>query len=288
MKVRRTAAMTMVVALGLSACESDSESPGSAGLATLKVAAATSGALPDADGYQVTLADRLGSELGANAEWSVGVVAARTYTVQLSNVAANCTVAGDNPRTIAVEPGQQLTVTFAVACTASVRVLTETTGIDADATGFLVAIGTDAQARVPTSGSTVVSSSADGTLPLRIADVAANCTPDPANPATVSVTQPVTDVTLRFSCIRATGEVVVTLSTQSWSGECDNLTVLMDDQRLPLIAGKATYFKDVPMGPQVVTIELIEGCSTEGDGTRTVSVSPLLTSGVHFEVWGVF
>jgi hypothetical protein len=283
--MRAHAGLALATAMMLGGCDSATETQADG---TLKVVVATSGALPDADGYQVTLAGRLGSALGANAEWSADELTPGSYTLQLTGVATNCTIEGDNPRSILVEPGRLVTITFVVACTASVRIVTETTGIDVDASGFLVAIGTGALARLPTSGSTVVPSMADGTLPVEVSDVAANCVPDPGNPTTVSVTQVVTDVTLRFNCARATGEVAVTLSTQSWSGECDNLAVLLDDARLPLIAGKVTHFKDVATGPHVLSIELMEGCSAQGASSVPVTVLALQTASVQFQVYGVF
>ncbi len=280
--------MTVAVALALGACESDSESPGSAGLATLKVVATTSGAVPDADGYVVSVADRVGSELGANAEWSVGEVTPGAYTVQLSGIAANCTVDGDNPRSIVVETGRLATITFAVASTASVRILTETTGIDADASGFLVTIGTGAQARVPTSGSLVVSSTADGTLPLKVSDVAANCTPDPGNPTTIAVAEAITDVTLRFNCATALSAVRVSLTTNTWGAECDTLIATLDGQPRLLIEGTFTLFEDVPPGPHVVGISgLPAECFLRGESTIAVTATALQTARVSFWVDGI-
>jgi hypothetical protein len=278
--------MVMAIAMALGACDNATES---AGNGTLKVMAATSGALPDADGYVVTLADRPGAELGANAEWSAGELAPGSYTLQLTGIAANCTVEGDNPRSIVVETGRLAAITFAVACTASLRILTETTGVDPDATGFVVTIGGAAPARVPASGSTVVPSGADGTLPVQVTDVAANCVPDPANPTTVSVAQPLTDVTLRFSCTRALGAVRVSLTTNAWGWECDTLVVSVDELRQPIIAGTPTIFEGLEPGAHMVVLSgLSEECSVRGDATVPVTLAGLQTMQVNFKVDGIF
>jgi TolB protein len=42
------------------------------------------------------------------------------HSLTLAGVASNCTVAGDNPRTVQVTAGAQVSVTFTVSCTASV------------------------------------------------------------------------------------------------------------------------------------------------------------------------
>ena len=276
----------MAIAMALGACDNATES---ADNGTLNVMAATSGAFPDADGYLVTLAARQEAALAANAEWSVDELTPGSYTLQLTGIAANCTVEGDNPRSIVVETGRLATITFAVACTASVRILTETTGVDPDASGFVVTIGIGAPSRVPASGSTVVQSSADGTLPLKVADVAANCTPNPGNPTTIAVAEAITDVTLRFNCATALSAVRVSLTTDAWDAECDTLIATLDGEPRPLIEGTFTLFEDVPPGPHVVGISgLPADCFLRGESTIAVTATALQTARVSFWVDGIF
>jgi hypothetical protein len=86
--------MVMAIAMALVACDNATES---AGNGTLKVMAATSGTLPDADGYLVTLAARQEAALAANGEWSAGDLAPGSYTLHLTGIAANCTVEPGEP-----------------------------------------------------------------------------------------------------------------------------------------------------------------------------------------------
>src|SRR5690242_5023391 len=82
----------------------------------LTVTTATTGSAPDPDGYTVTVDQGTPQAIGSNATLTVTSLAPGNHTVGLSGLAANCTVAGDNPSTVAVTAGATATVTFTVAC----------------------------------------------------------------------------------------------------------------------------------------------------------------------------
>src|SRR5947207_15999536 len=67
--------------------------------------------------------------IGANTSVTFSGVTPGDYTVSLADVAANCTMSGANPRTVAVPPGGTGSTTFAVRCTAppTTGILTVTT-----------------------------------------------------------------------------------------------------------------------------------------------------------------
>lgn len=82
----------------------------------LTVTTATTGSAPDPDGYTVTVDQGTPQAIGSNATLTVTSLAPGNHTVGLSGLAANCTVGGDNPSTVAVTAGATATVTFTVAC----------------------------------------------------------------------------------------------------------------------------------------------------------------------------
>ncbi len=89
--------------------------PGSPGAIT--VTTTTTGLVPDPDGYQLqTDGDPAVVAIGTSATLVLPALAPGTHTLQLNGVAPNCTVGGENPRTIEVVAGAPITVDFTVAC----------------------------------------------------------------------------------------------------------------------------------------------------------------------------
>src|SRR5947208_8417786 len=83
---------------------------------SLAVAAAAAGQDLDPDGYPVTVYGGQSRSLGINTSTTYALTAA-SHTVELSGIAANCTVSGQNPRTVTV-PTSGTTTTFSITCTA--------------------------------------------------------------------------------------------------------------------------------------------------------------------------
>lgn len=83
---------------------------------TLQVTAATSGDDLDPDGYTVAVSGQTSQNVGANGSVSFPNLAPADYQVELSGVADNCTVGGDNPRTVTVSANTTTTTTFSVTC----------------------------------------------------------------------------------------------------------------------------------------------------------------------------
>src|SRR6476661_862449 len=84
------------------------------------VTTTTTGEGQDADGYQVQLDETGEGPIGLDDSLPVNGVSAGDHLVTLNGVAANCSVAGDNPRTVTIAPGGVDTAAFAVSCVASV------------------------------------------------------------------------------------------------------------------------------------------------------------------------
>src|SRR2546421_144635 len=90
--------------------------PTGGGTGTLTVTTSTTGSDLDPDGYTVTLDGGATSQSVAT-NGSVSFTGpAGDHSVALSDVAANCTVSGANPRTVTVPSGGTATTTFSVSC----------------------------------------------------------------------------------------------------------------------------------------------------------------------------
>ncbi len=111
-----------------------------------------------------------------------------SYTLELVHVADNCTVGGENPRTVQVSEGETVSVTFQVACTADghIKVTVVTTGEDRDDMYTLAFNGDDRTVLVGPNQFVLLSLPA-ATYSVELRDVAANCSVAGANPVSVDV-----------------------------------------------------------------------------------------------------
>lgn len=108
----------VIAALGvLAACDDDGPAgPGTVdGEGTIQVAVISSGATPDPDGYVISVE---GFDDRSVADGTIEITDAPvgTRTLELTDLAVNCSVDGDNPREVTVLPGETVTTTFAVQC----------------------------------------------------------------------------------------------------------------------------------------------------------------------------
>lgn len=85
---------------------------------SLTVSTATTGLSLDLDGYTIALDGGGTRTIGANDNVTFDQLEARDYAVELGDVASNCTVSGDNPRTVSVPAGSTRETSFAISCTA--------------------------------------------------------------------------------------------------------------------------------------------------------------------------
>src|SRR5206468_6915811 len=83
----------------------------------LTVTAATTGQDLDPDGYTVTVDGGQSRSLGVNTSTTYSGLTATSHTVELTGIAGNCTVSGQNPRTVTVATSGT-TTTFTITCAA--------------------------------------------------------------------------------------------------------------------------------------------------------------------------
>ncbi len=83
----------------------------------LQVATNTSGAVPDQDGYTLSVDDVESGAIGPAAQRTIADLESGAHRIALSGVSANCEVQGQNPRAVSVVAGQTVSETFAIVCT---------------------------------------------------------------------------------------------------------------------------------------------------------------------------
>jgi len=103
---------------------------GSTATGTLDVTTATSGSDLDPDGYTVTVDGTTSQAIGTNDAARFGGLAEGSHTVQLTGVAANCTVSGSNPQSVTVTAGSLTTTGFSVSC-GTISTVTRVRGLGA-------------------------------------------------------------------------------------------------------------------------------------------------------------
>lgn len=84
---------------------------------SLEVTTTTTGEGTDPDGYLVTVDAGPGEPIGADQVLTIPDIPVGNRQVELTEIASNCTVTGDNPTTAAVPLGGSATVSFDVSCT---------------------------------------------------------------------------------------------------------------------------------------------------------------------------
>src|SRR5436190_2231826 len=162
---------------------------------SIQVTAATAGIDLDPNGYAVQVdGTSLRQLLGAGTATFDGL-AGGDHSVVLSGAAGNCTVAGDNPRTLHVITGgaardtaRTLFQVTCVAVTGSIEVKATTSGVDFTPNGYSVLIDVGSLAPLPVNGATTVGGLTAGDHTVRLVGPAGNCTIAGDNPRAVHVT----------------------------------------------------------------------------------------------------
>jgi len=83
---------------------------------SIRLTTSTSGEDLDEDGYSISIDGFPLGPIGLNGSQTVSNLAAGDHTLVLAGLAFNCSVSGDNPRTVTVTSGQEATVSLAVTC----------------------------------------------------------------------------------------------------------------------------------------------------------------------------
>jgi hypothetical protein len=168
--------------------------PNTASTGGIQVTVATTGNSPDPDGYSVSVDGGTGQSIDLNGSRTVANLTPGSHSVELSGVAENCTVGGDNPRTVPVTAGQNAAAAFTVACTTpspgtgSIQISVATSGSSPDPDGYTLSIDGGQAQSIGVNGSRTVQNVQPGAHTIQLSGAAQNCTVGGDNPRTVNVT----------------------------------------------------------------------------------------------------
>src|SRR5205809_991613 len=254
---------------------------------SIQVTAATAGIDLDPNGYAVQLdGASLRQLLGAGTVTFDGL-AGGDHSVVLSGAAGNCTVAGDNPRTLHVITGgaarDTARTTFQVTCvalTGSVQVTAATSGVDVAPNGYTVLIDVGSLAPLPLNGATTIGGLTAGDHSVRLVGAPGNCTIAGENPRAVhvtagGVTRDTARTTFAVTCVAVTGTVQVTARTAGIDLDTNGYTVRRGNgQQQPLAPNGAAVIEGVSGGDHtVILFGAATNCTITGDTPRTVHVT---------------
>lgn len=215
------------------------------------------------------------------------------HTLTVSDVARNCDLAGENPRTATVAPGDTVEVVLTVTCalTGSVRATVTTTGVDLDPDGYYVSVqggGETQQRSIGTNASVTIAQLLAGDYTVTLLGLAGNCTVSGANPVTTTVVSGATaDVAFSVTCTPF-GSLQVTTVTTGADLDPNGYTV-------QLIGPSASGF-EIPTNGAVTRDQLLPGdyvvtllgaaanCTVVPPNPRTVTVAGGATASVTFDV----
>src|SRR5213082_625278 len=295
-------AAAAVTLIGAAACN-DSQSPrprallGLPDVGTLAVTVTTSGSNTPS-GYTVIVDGSSSQSVGATGVATFLGLPSGSHTVLLSGVPSNCSVSGDNPRTVSLIAGLVAATTFSVSCTApppppttgDLTVTTGTSGSNIDADGYTVTGDGNASKSIGTNGSVTFTGLSAASHTVVLSGVASNCSVSGGPSRTVSVPADGTASTsFSVSCAAPppqTGNLTVTTSTTGSNLDPDGYTATVDGGASQAIGtnGSVTFSGLSAASHTVVLSGVASNCSVTGGMSRTVSVPAGGTASTSFSV----
>jgi len=82
----------------------------------IEISVRTNGTALDTDGYRVRIDGIRAQAVAANGAITLSDISHGAHSVELTELAENCAVEGENPRTIVVPNGRTFSVSFVVEC----------------------------------------------------------------------------------------------------------------------------------------------------------------------------
>jgi Tol biopolymer transport system component len=260
---------------------------------TIEVTTSTGGTEQDADGYTLQIGEGSPEAIGAAATLTVPDISPGSYRVLLGGVNANCSLAGDNPRTVNVLAGETATLAFAVTCiatTGSLSISAVTSGPSPDGDGYAISIdGTDRGA-LGVNGAAIITEIPPGNHVVGLSGVAANCQIQGDNLRAVTIVAGA-EGKLAYTIVCGdpppeAGSLRLTTSTDGPDPDPDGYTFAVDggtDQ--PISATGTTTLTNVSAGDHNVQLGAVAGnCTLQGTNPRSVTVSGGATANVSFAI----
>lgn len=231
--------------------------------AVLVLSTITTGGDPDVTGYLLVVDGVNYAQLDVTAERELPLVPGQ-HSLGLSDVARNCAITGENPRTFTVVAGQRLAVTFQLACPKfnTIDVVIATTGVSLDQNGYVLSRDGSVLQHVASLDHAHLADVAPGSYLFRLSSVAGNCTVAGGSSRIVTVTEDQSlTITFDVNCISRTddtpGEKLV-VSGREAGGDA-NLEIMNPDgsgrQRLTDDAGEEMVPEFSPDGSMILFVD---------------------------------
>jgi hypothetical protein len=277
--------------LAVAGCDDDDNTGPDQG--TLRVVVTATGTPADPDGFDVLIDDvDVGNIPAAGGTLADRVLDPDDYEVELGGVASNCTVAGDNPRTVTITDGDLTTTTFAVTCaaatTGTVTINTTTAGDNPDANGFQVSVGGAAAQAIAATGTLDVTNVAIGDAPVLLTDVAGNCAVTEDNPTILTVTAAGPNTaTFTVDCDLNEGSAAVAFATTGANLDADGFDLTVDGgTAIPVanVNGIITVSDLAPGDHDFVIGGVAANCTVTGGNTQTITIADAAVADVDFAV----
>ncbi len=258
--------------LVLAACEDN----GTGVVEDLVITTATTGIDIDPDGYVVAVQGLGSRPIGASGTVAFESVPSGSYVVGLTEIPANCTLAGENPRTVSTGSGDPLAGRFEVTCfpnEGTLEVTTTTGGGGIDPDGYMVEVAGTLSKTIGLNDLVTFSSVTLGEVTVELKDISGNCVVGD-NPRTVTVALgETTSTTFTLDCDPNVGMDVTTVTNGISLPSAFTVMVEGEPNQSIGING-AVLFPELADGSYEVRLSLPGHCDVvEGLNPRSVTVS---------------
>jgi hypothetical protein len=260
---------------------------------TLEVTTATSGSEQDGDGYSVRIDAGAAQAIGTAATLTMGDISPGNHTVQLADVAPNCTVSGENPRTTSVTTGETATIAFVVSCAATsgnLSVTAATSGPAPDPDGYSVSVDGIDRGALSVNAAVTIAGLTPGAHVVGLTGLAGNCEIQGDNLRIASINEGAnTTIDYTITCTTpppGAGTLQITTVTIGSTTDPDGYTYAVDGGAPnPIAVNGTASLANVSPGVHAVRLAgVAANCEVQGDDLQSVSIVAGETSTVTFNV----
>ncbi len=247
--------------------------------AAIDVDAATTGTVPDPDGYTILVDGVVEGVVATGGRIVLGGLPSGTHTVTLGDLSPNCAISAPTSVSVDVAAGDTAVVGFMVDCSgmsagSALRIIVSAAGDSIDADGFLLLLDGVAADTLPPNGMAILSVT-PGARTLELSDVASHCAIADENPRVVNVAPgATTDVHFDVTCARPgpVGEVLVTV--RGGAGGVDSLSATVGEAAATVAADDGTVlFQGIPAGDHAAALNgLPFDCAVSGPNPLAITV----------------
>ena len=279
------------LSLGFAACGGDSLTlpPSSGGI---EITTVTGGSEPDPDGYTVQVDAQQPQAIATAGTLQILELTPGAHNVLLSGMAPNCSVQGDNPRSLTVAVGETTTSTFTLECsstTGGLQVTSQTSGADQDADGYSISVDGSDRGPLGASATVTLGDLTPGSHVVGLAGVAANCAVDgdPLRAVTVSQGQ-TASVTFTVVCTQLppdVGKLQITTHTSGTDQDDNGYQFSVDGgQARPIGINASAGLDNIAVGQHSVVLSNVANNCSVDDDSKSVTIASGQTATLDFTI----